>query len=75
MSAPIVLGRVMNRVASEALVEQVVIPNLAPGDILIIDESASTRQTACLRRSKVPDAGCSIFRPTVQLQFPREGLR
>lgn len=70
MTAPMVLDGAMNGVAFQAYVEQVLIPTLVPGDIVIMDNLPAHKTEGCVSQSKVKGAGYSTFRPTVQTSTP-----
>jgi hypothetical protein len=56
MIAPFVLSGPINRNAFEAYVEQVLVPELRPGDIVIMDKATSSSWTICpATRGRTPE--------------------
>lgn len=76
MTAPMVLDGAMNGVAFQAYVQQVLIPTLAPGDIVIMDNLPAHKAEGV--RRAIEGAGCRLlYLPSLQpgLQPHREGVR
>ena len=59
MTAPMVLDGAMNGVAFQAYVHQVLIPTLAPGDIVIMDNLPAHKAEGV--RHAIEDAGCRLL--------------
>lgn len=59
MTAPMVLDGAMNGVAFQAYVEQVLIPTLVTGDIVIIDNLPSHKAQGV--RLAIEGAGCRLL--------------
>ncbi len=59
MTAPMVLDGAMNGVAFQAYVQQVLIPTLAPGDIVIMDNLPAHKAEGV--RYAIEDAGCRLL--------------
>lgn len=59
MIAPFVLNRPINRIAFEAYVEQVLVPELRPGDIVIMDNLSSHKGPRT--RQMIEAAGASLL--------------
>ena len=59
MTAPMVLDGAMNGVAFQAYVQQVLIPTLAPGDIVIMDNLPAHKAEGV--RHAIEAAGCRIL--------------
>ncbi|OAE48272.1 transposase [Agrobacterium tumefaciens] len=59
MTAPMVLDGAMNAVAFQAYVQQVLIPTLAPGDIVIMDNLPPHKARGV--RHAIEDAGCRLL--------------
>ncbi len=59
MTAPMVLDGAMNGVAFQAYVEQVLIPTLAPGDIVIMDNLPAHKVEGV--RHAIEGAGCRLL--------------
>jgi hypothetical protein len=74
IAAPMVLDGPMNGEAFLAYVEQALVPELRPRDIVIMDNLPPTRSMASDRQSKPPARACDTCRPTA-LQSHRNGLR
>lgn len=75
MTAPMVLDSAMNGVAFQAYVEQVLVPTLAPGDIVIMDNLPAHKAEGV--RHAIKGAGCRLLYlpPTAQNSSAREGFR
>ena len=76
LTAPMVLDGPINRDAFQALSEQVLVPELRPGDIVIMDNLSSHKGLAV--RQAIDAAGASLlFLPpySARLQSDRERLR
>jgi transposase len=58
MSAPMVLDGPMNAAAFKAYVEQVLVPTLAPGDIVVMDNLAAHKNSAI--RDAIEAAGAEL---------------
>jgi len=68
MIAPFVLNAPINRIAFEAYVEQVLVPELRPGDIVIMDNLSSHKGTRT--REMIEAAGASLrFLPPYSPNF------
>ena len=65
MTAPMVLDGPMNGPAFLAYVEQVLVPTLAPGETVIMDNLLPTRWRACAPPSRRPGQVCACCRPIV----------
>ena len=59
MIAPLVLDGPINREAFEAYVEQILVPELRPGDIVIMDNLGSHKGPRV--RQAIEDAGCGLL--------------
>jgi transposase len=59
MTAPMVLDGAMNGVAFQAYVQQVLIPTLAPGDIVIMDNLPAHKAEGV--RQAIEGAGCRLL--------------
>jgi len=59
MTATMVLDGAMNGVAFQAYVRQVLIPTLAPGDIVIMDNLPAHKAEGV--RNTIEDAGCRLL--------------
>lgn len=59
MTAPMVLDGAMNGVAFQAYVQQVLIPTLAPGDIVIMDNLPAHKAEGV--RRAIESAGCRLL--------------
>lgn len=59
MTAPMVLDGAMNGVAFQAYVQQVLIPTLAPGDIVIMDNLPAHNAQGV--RQTIEGAGCRLL--------------
>ncbi len=59
MTAPMVLDGAMNGVAFQAYVQQVLIPTLAPGDIVIMDNLPAHKKEGV--RLAIEGAGCRLL--------------
>ncbi len=59
MTAPMVLDGAMNGIASLAYVEQVLVPTLAPGDTVIMD-NLPAHKAECVHRA-IKAAGCRLL--------------
>jgi transposase len=59
MTAPMVLDGAMNGVAFRAYVEQVLVPTLAPGDIVILDNLPAHKAEGV--RQAIEGAGCRLL--------------
>ncbi len=59
MTAPMVLDGAMNGVAFQADVQQVLIPTLVPGDIVIMDNLPAHKAEGV--RPAIEDAGCRLL--------------
>jgi transposase len=59
MTAPMVLDGAMNGAAFQAYVQQVLIPTLAPGDIVIMDNLPAHKAEGV--RNAIEDAGCRLL--------------
>ena len=59
MTAPMVLNGAMNGVAFQAYVQQVLIPTLAPGDIVIMDNLPAHKAEGV--RHAIERAGCRLL--------------
>lgn len=76
MVAPMVLDGPINQRAFEAYVEQILVPELKPGDIVIMDNLSSHKSPAV--RTAIEAAGAELrFLPPLQpgLRPDREGVR
>ena len=69
MMAPMVLDGPINRLAFQAYVEQVLVPELGPGDIVVMDNPA-TKALRCAKPSQQQERVCSTFRPTALTSIP-----
>ena len=68
MIAPFVLSGPINRVAFEAYVEQVIVPELRPGDIVVMDNLSSHKGPRA--RQLIEDAGARlVFLPPYSPDF------
>jgi transposase len=68
MIAPFVLSGPINRVAFEAYVEQVLVPELRPGDIVVMDNLSSHKGPRA--RQLIEDAGARlVFLPPYSPDF------
>ncbi len=59
MTAPFVLDGAMNGVAFRAYIEQVLVPTLTPGDIVIMDNLPAHKADGV--RKAIEDAGCRLL--------------
>ncbi len=59
MTAPFVLDGAMNGVAFRAYIEQVLVPTLTPGDIVIMDNLPAHKAEGV--RKAIEDIGCSLL--------------
>ena len=59
MMAPMVLDGPINRIAFQAYVEQVLVPELSPGDIVVMDNLSSHKGPAV--RQAIEVAGARLF--------------
>jgi hypothetical protein len=64
--APMVLDGPINRDAFLAYVNQVLVPELTPGDIVVMDNLSSHWAPVCARRSRRQAPHSSTFRPTAR---------
>ncbi len=62
--APYVLDGAMNGTVFLAWVEQMLAPELRPGDIVIMDNLPAHRSAASSRRSRIGRRSCATCRPT-----------
>ena len=68
MTAPMVLDGAMNGVAFQAYVEQVLVPTLKPGDIVILDNLSSHKRPAA--KALIEAAGAKlVFLPPYSPDF------
>ena len=68
LTAPMLLDGPMNREAFEAYVEQVLVPTLSPGDVVILDNLPAHRSAAV--RSTIEAAGATLrFLPPYSPDF------
>ena len=74
MMAPMVLDGPINRLAFQAYVEQVLVPELSPGDIVVMDNLSSHKGPAVCQA--IEAAGARLLPSTLQprLQSHRERL-
>ena len=63
MTAPMVLDGPMNRAAFRAYVEQVLVPTLQPGDIVVMDNLGSHKGIAIRRAIRAVDARLVFLPP------------
>ncbi len=70
MIAPFVLDGPINRLAFETYVAKVLIPELRPGDLLIMDNLSSHKGRRVRERSRPPASSCAISRPTAPISTP-----
>ena len=63
MTAPMVLDGPMNGDAFRAYIEQVLVPTLTPGDVVIIDNLPVHRATCIRKASRSPDARLRYLPP------------
>ena len=73
--ATMVLGGPINRDAFQAYVEQVLVRELRPGNIVIMDNLSSHKGPPSARRSRRPAPACSSCSLQPGLQSDRERLR
>jgi len=66
MTAPMVLDGAMNGIAFRAYLEQVLVPTLKPGDVVVWIIFQPTKPMACARRLKRSVRNCDTCRPTAQ---------
>lgn len=59
MTAPMVLDGAMNGVAFRAYVEQVLVPTLTPGDIVVMDNLPAHKANGI--RQAIEPAGCALL--------------
>ncbi len=59
MVAPLVLDGPINRIAFQAYVDQILVPTLAPGDIIVMDNLGSHKGDAV--RASIEAAGASLL--------------
>lgn len=59
MTAPMVLDRAMNGVAFRGYVEQVLVPTLTPGDIVVMDNLPAHKADGI--RQAIKTAGCTLL--------------
>ncbi len=59
-----VLDGAMNGAAFLAYVEQVLVPTLKPGDIVVMDNLPAHKPPASAARSRRPAPSCATCRPT-----------
>ena len=64
--APMVLDGAMNGEVFVAYVEQVLVPALRPGDVVVMDNLASHKAAGVRGRSRRPGAGCCTCRRTAR---------
>jgi hypothetical protein len=64
MTAPMVLDGAMNGAAFLAYVEQVLMPTLHPGDVVVMDNLPPTSPAGCALSSRTQVPTCSTCRPT-----------
>ena len=67
-----VLDGPINGLAFQAYVDQVLVAELRPGDVVVMDTLGSPQSPACARPSRRPARRCSISRPTVPTSIPIE---
>ena len=72
MVAPMVLDGPINGDWFEAYVAQVLVPELRPGDIVIMDNLSSHKRARCARRSRRQAQPCASSRPTAPTSIPIE---
>lgn len=70
MTAPMVLDGAMNGTAFRAYVEQVLLPTLTPGDIVVMDNLPAHKADGGGRLLKVPVAGYSTSHPIALTSIP-----
>ncbi len=63
VAAPFVLDGPINRDAFQAYVERVLVPELTPGDIVVMDNLGATKDRPCTRRSRRPGARLLFLPP------------
>jgi hypothetical protein len=72
-TAPMVLDGPINDLAFQAYVEQVLVPELRPGDLVVMDNLGSHKDAGVREAIKAAGATlrrCSISRPTVPTSIP-----
>ena len=66
MTAPAVLDGAINGDAFVAYVEQVLVPTLRRGDVVIMDNLGAHKRTEVREAIEAVGQACCSFRPTVQ---------
>ena len=64
--AQMVIDGPINGAAFQAYIDQVLVPELQPGDIVVMDNLGSHKGPAVRRASRGPAPACSTFRPTAR---------
>ena len=59
MTAPLVLDGPINRIAFQAYIDQILVPTLTPGDIVVMDNLGSHKGDAV--RASIEAAGASLL--------------
>jgi hypothetical protein len=70
MVAPMVLDGPVNGVAFQAYVDQVLVPELRPGDIVIMDNLGSHKGAGIRAAIEAAGQACSTSRPTAPSSTP-----
>lgn len=70
MVAPMVLDGPINALAFQAYVNQVLVPKLRPGDIVVMDNLSSHKGAGIRPKSSARAPACSTFRPIVRTSTP-----
>ncbi len=70
VAAPWVIKGSMDGRALAAYIEKVLVPELAPGTVVVLDNLATKKTPLRPGRCGTPDAGFSSCRPTVQTSIP-----
>jgi DDE superfamily endonuclease len=65
MTAPMVLDGPINGLTFQAYVDQVLVPELKPGDVVVMDNLGSHKGASVRSSIEAAGAGFCIFRPTV----------
>jgi hypothetical protein len=64
LTAPAVFNGPIDNPSFLAYVEQVLVPTLRPGDVVVLDNLAATNNRRCMPRSPPAARGSAFFRPT-----------
>jgi hypothetical protein len=70
MMAPVVLDGPINRLVFQAYVEQVLVPQLSPGDIVGHGQSVQPQRPCGVPSHRSSRSVCSTFRPTALTSIP-----